>query len=1420
MGIFNRLNLKKQLTNYMKSGSSNIFLNTLNNINEKDLINIFKDKTLLDYFNKISINHDKYLYADFATNEYEIEKIESILVKNKLKDISECNNKNIELWKEYLKDNPNEIIKYSGELDDELRKIVYPIIDNNPNVMLNSNITDDVVISYAYSKYDLEVPMSKSYKEEKIQDEELLKNKYYLKQFLQDNQQSLMNNKDFNDFLTKDYDINNKNFEEYLNKWDYILSDNSISDEFIKNIFSEEKYETIFKNYFESPVFFKSKLFNVLAKNYHYDGPIFIDQNLSNSELAHIITNLYKTNKEMVEHIPSSTFGEYSENKYANFNTTGGNYWKELFEKMNYFQDINQILGTNFNSSDKRTDITILFLKNMGYKITKENIITAPQLIKYSDEVILTKEDFINNQSLRNSKEIIIESLKKGTDVSVLDYVDPTNFNSLEVLNLAKEKGYKFTSKNINRFNYTNIDLLKAVIDNNDFDFLNSNLISKEAYQYAIEKGFKVDYQELFDSKQYFRYNETIMMDIIKNQNKDAIYLFRNDSKEQNNVECFNEILKDENLRNKYTINEINYFKAVTKSPELLNNIRFFVNTDNNGNKIIDKSSINKYFNETGPTKDFFRFLYDNKDFNSISLLKDNNYSEAFTPLEQRILLEYEKLNYDKRLQEEYKKIIINNEEMIKNQPDFNEKFDVLINLLKKISTSNSMEIQNLKVEILNEIIKTSNPLENYQKIEDIFIKNNIPTVGKEFLCFNILHPNLNSYNFGDKSYGSNVCCPSLRAKKNRGREITIFSDLIKNSLGTNNREMISYINNLELGNKLYLDLKNNKVSYNNLSDKDKNILIEFRNHLKVLYSNTKNGEYIKDSGNVITDIDYLASIYPDASKNANTLADKVVSSFGHFAGFDTIAEIKNYMNQKLEVAEANNRARANTHDFTIEKGDFVKGFEIAYLESMLQNGINACDFLGANQKTDATALDTDLSRINNPKDSISSTIDAKNGELGSYGNGYIVLKNDPKKIAVTKVRNSEEYNVEDINNINVRLEAFYTAGESGVTTSYGIRTGFSASDIDYLILDEKYGKSDLNKMKMSVVLNGLYIPIISKTTNELLFSPEEYDKLREKMNGLSYYNKKDYKISDNLSIENINSIKENIDGNKEYIDDIKSKILYKLGTKLNGLGLNVTTNFTKNLDYKTVQIIDTGSTSRYTNTPYDCDFDLMLRIDREIYNNEEKMNEFRNAILDTFGSNNYSNVNGDLKELKVNIDGKIVPLDISFVQKTDKMSYSSEMCVQDRLSTIKEQYPDKYKDVLSNIIFAKSYLKEHEVYKKGIKQGGLGGLGVENWILENGGSFYDASIEFLNAARKENGELKTYSEFVDSYEIWDFGQNYYTDKKNSELTNKASSYMLYDNFVRTNLTSEGYDKMIVALNEYVNNIKYQDTLDTISNKL
>lgn len=207
-----------------------------------------------------------------------------------------------------------------------------------------------------------------------------------------------------------------------------------------------------------------------------------------------------------------------------------------------------------------------------------------------------------------------------------------------------------------------------------------------------------------------------------------------------------------------------------------------------------------------------------------------------------------------------------------------------------------------------------------------------------------------------------------------------------------------------------------------------------------------------------------------------------------------------------------------------------------------------------------------------------------------------------------------------------------------------------------------------------------------------------------------------------------------------------------------------------------------------------------MMRLDKTILLNPSKLNELKQAILKNLGKNNSSELTstGDFRLKNVQIDSDInVDIDITFTEKTDKISYSTDMALQDRLTTIKRIDPEKYKYVVANILLAKQVLKQNEVYKPNrgeIPQGGLGGVGIENWILQNGGSFIDAAKSFVGAA-----EGKSFTEFRSGYKIWDFGENHLAERR---------GHYCHDNFVSNNMSEEGYKKMVRALKEYLKNFQ------------
>ena len=225
-----------------------------------------------------------------------------------------------------------------------------------------------------------------------------------------------------------------------------------------------------------------------------------------------------------------------------------------------------------------------------------------------------------------------------------------------------------------------------------------------------------------------------------------------------------------------------------------------------------------------------------------------------------------------------------------------------------------------------------------------------------------------------------------------------------------------------------------------------------------------------------------------------------------------------------------------------------------------------------------------------------------------------------------------------------------------------------------------------------------------------------------------------------------------------------------------------------------------TGSTGRFTNIPGDGDYDFMWRIDGNIL---ESYGKSIMSLLDR-GDNpliHYDSADQDSKRIDLNIRKGImrvgdrdIEIDISPRQLLNNIETSSDAVLLERLTIMEEQDPQKYREVITNILAAKTMLKKAKCYKKHSgtthSQGGLGGVGVENWILQHGGSLVEA------ARGGHAGKPVDFAKFKSQYQVWDYGENYMTNDADD-----SGSYP-YDEFVYRNMDPGGYVRMYQACKE------------------
>ncbi len=860
-------------------------------------------------------------------------------------------------------------------------------------------------------------------------------------------------------------------------------------------------------------------------------------------------------------------------------------------------------------------------------------------------------------------------------------------------------------------------------------------------------------------------------------------------------LKCFEKInfgYNEENLTKTALLDEINkeIFKNITNGNVDYNNDihesfkkkypSLFINDK------VPKEIKDKFYNREFTLDDF------NNDIDLFKYFKDTNIACAFgkdyywtIPLFENIDNDNDKANYSRlKIIAEYQKIPdCDLRDTFKEyccEEDSNledDKISTIVTALEKLSYSNSSEMYKLKKSIASQVIKLPDPLEKLDKMEDIFIKNNLPTIGKIYSCFEILHPDLSDFNFD-----SDIISPILKHKSTMGRQFTIFSNLIRTTLASNNRSVNDYLDNIEVGSNLYKEIMSGKKSYDSLSEEDKKTMNLFSKHLETLYNNSMKGkkEPFTSEKNGIEEIDELVTkLSPNGSSDYN-IADRVVRMFCGHAGISTMKEAKDFIESKFQQAQLRN-IQASKHDMTLDKGDFIKGIgDITYLLSILESGSRAKEFLGADSDSDLTPLDTDISIIldneGTIKEKINRTVAHEKGPI------YFAIKPDDDFI-ITRDDDGEK----NITNDMTKIEVFKT-GVRG-KDHYGIEVGFPTTKITSLML-ENYDKRVGLIVAMS---NGGYVPV-RNMEGRTVFTYDDYKALRNKMSGLSHYKENDYNFSDNLVISEVEELKEEIEANNELTAKKREKINRVIEEAMQEVGLELKTKIDGDLSSGVVELIDTGSTGRGTNKPGDGDFDFMMRLDRKIMSKTEELDKVKQTLLRKLGKEDTYDITsiGDFRLKGVKLDEEdSVDIDISFVTKTDEVSYSTDMALEDRLETIKKIDKEKYNYVVANILLAKQVLKEANVYKKTSSdrsQGGLGGVGIENWILQNGGSFVDAMDSFLDAAKD-----KDFNQFKDSYQIWDFGENHMAARE---------GVFPHDNFVY-NMSDVGYRKMKQTLIQY-----------------
>ena len=540
------------------------------------------------------------------------------------------------------------------------------------------------------------------------------------------------------------------------------------------------------------------------------------------------------------------------------------------------------------------------------------------------------------------------------------------------------------------------------------------------------------------------------------------------------------------------------------------------------------------------------------------------------------------------------------------------------IKILDRLSRSNSAELRRIKEQMALQILEKEP--KTYEKtlnsIENIYLTSNIPDVGKLYLVFKELHPNLlgEDTKMQDASVGN---IPSLKEATTSEKKNMIFTRLLMSTVESNSRNLRDYIETIEQGNEIFKKIRNGEVKAQNLAKNERETITKYNEILNFVYNQSNKEEKRENTGDIEKDINELAKLFR-MDVIEREMPDRLVRLFAHRAEVRSLAQAKKIMEKSREKADERNTELAKDGSINIEEGDFIKGVaNTEYFPSMLQRGILAKDFLGGDAMSDYTPLDTDVEKVTKVGGTLDETLkslEAANrftsSDIDGKKFGKIMLVFSKDNFIETRDQNDKvsKEKIELLKQDKEKKEVCHNWG-----TAYGISMGIGSENIKCIIAD-KY----VDKLGLEIALNGFYIPIVDND-GKVVYTKEMYNNFREKMQGLSHYGEKHFELDETAKKPEMSGIIELVDRSMQNAKTKQEKILKTLEEAVIKNGYTLSDERRTDLKPGIVEFIDTGSTGRGTNMPGDGDFDYMVRMDKVLSDNPT---EFKNSLREALRKN------------------------------------------------------------------------------------------------------------------------------------------------------------------------------------------------------
>ena len=526
--------------------------------------------------------------------------------------------------------------------------------------------------------------------------------------------------------------------------------------------------------------------------------------------------------------------------------------------------------------------------------------------------------------------------------------------------------------------------------------------------------------------------------------------------------------------------------------------------------------------------------------------------------------------------------------------------------IITDLENTNSRKLARISTEIALQIclLPEEERTEKIKNIKGVYLSADLPEFAQKYLVFQQLHPNFfgeENVLYADRTTG---LIPSLNNSTPVERKHIIFSDLLRIAVESNDKDLKDYLNTIEQGNAMFEMVKEGSLQIDDsLSEDKRETLKKYSDILNILYNFTSKGRRAEkrreNSGDLEKDLEELEELFQSDENIHMNMPDRIVRTFGYWAGIRDFQQAKQLIEEKIRQADSRNRKLARKGDFTVRKGDFAKGvMETQYFPSMLRSGIVAKDYLGESADSDLTPFDTDTELIK--EDGVMLTANKYTNtevEERNLGKIILVIKNDGSYVQTREGKIENKENIEIVKNDRTKKE-FFDNNDIGGTNAYGIRTGIGSTNISYIIAD-RY----VDKLGLEIAMNGFYIPIVDEK-GKILFTPEMYDDIRSRMQGLSYYGLTEFSLDESAKNEGVEQIIEVIEQSKKDASFKREKILQTLKTAIESEGITMSSERVHTLMPNIAEVVDTGSTGRGTNEPGDGDFDFMIRLDNRVKQN------------------------------------------------------------------------------------------------------------------------------------------------------------------------------------------------------------------------